>query len=237
MKYYGVYHIYCTNDWKNIFECQLDLLKTSRILNRINKLFITINYTLDSDLDYIKNKISDLNIEIIYSDKKNEFEFPALDFIKSLCDNEECYIFYFHTKGSSICESTKHYYTAAMYRDNPKIGEDNTIELKHLKDCVNDWREYMEYFTIQNFEKCLEALNEYDACGVNLTTQPMKHFSGNFWWSKSSHIKKLPKISSLNKSYRWNAEFWIGMGLGNLYSFHNNHAGYTKRINKETYQI
>jgi hypothetical protein len=56
-----------------------------------------------------------------------------------------------------------------------------------------DWRRYMSYFIAERFDICLEALQTkgYLTCGVLKSNE---EFSGNFWWSKSSHIKKLPKI-------------------------------------------
>ena len=64
----------------------------------------------------------------------------------------------------------------------------------------------MEYFIIQNFKGCLKVLEEYDACGVNLVSSPSNHFSGNFWWSKSSNVKNIGKY----KEYSYNSpEFYI----------------------------
>ena len=222
MKKYGFYHIYCVNDWKDIFENQINKLITSKVLDFIDKMYITINYILDQDLVYIKEKIKNLNVEIVYFSKENKYEFPALEKIKEICKIEDCYVFYFHTKGSSINEKNKTFYH-------------NSSDLKHLKNCVNDWREYMEYFIIENYNKCLDVLSENDACGVNLVSEPSNHFSGNFWWSKSSYINKLHEFSLVNQNHRWNAEFWIGSGNGKLYSFMNNGAGYKKRINREEY--
>lgn len=45
--------------------------------------------------------------------------------------------------------------------------------------------------------------------GPHLITNTPKHFRGNFWWSKSDYIKKLPEISTLNNKDRVVAEMWI----------------------------
>jgi len=104
-------------------------------------------------------------------------------------------------------------------------------DFNHLKNCVNDWREYMEYFIIDKFDSCLFLLSkDYDACGVNLVDDPSWHFSGNFWWAKSDYIKKLPAIDSLDREFRWNAELWIGAAGGKLKSLHDNNAGYKERL-------
>jgi len=56
---------------------------------------------------------------------------------------------------------------------------------------------------------CLNELNHCDAVGVNLQEKendyPL-HYSGNFWWSKSSHIRKLREI---NDNFYNSSEFWI----------------------------
>lgn len=94
--------------------------------------------------------------------------------------------------------------------------------------CIIDWRRYMTYFNVERYQDCLDALNSFDACGVDFVEEPAKHFSGNFWWSNSTYIKTLPSIDEIsNPNYpsilttRHNAEFWLGMGKGkfkNLWS-------------------
>lgn len=225
MKKYGVYHVFCKNDWKIVFQSQIQSLVNSGLLIKIEKLYLTIIYNNEEDLNFINSKINNLNIEIHYTTNKNdEYEFPALNLIKELSEKNDCYLFYIHTKGVSIDESNMKFYH-------------NSVDLNHLKNCVDDWREYMEYFIIKNHELCINSLVNYDACGVNLVKEPTKHFSGNFWWAKSDYVKKLPNLNNLNKNHRWNAEFWIGMGNGKLYNFFKNNAGYTERLNKKDYLL
>ena len=54
--------------------------------------------------------------------------------------------------------------------------------------------------------------------GVDWTTDPDPHYSGNFWWANSNYLKTLPKVQTLNKqnsprviTLRHNAEMYIGM--------------------------
>ena len=73
---------------------------------------------------------------------------------------------------------------------------------------VYDWVEYLSYFNIYNHSECLKELNNCDAIGVNLLQAidcPL-HYSGNFWWSKSSHIRK---INVINDNYYNSPEFWV----------------------------
>ncbi len=78
---------------------------------------------------------------------------------------------------------------------------------------IQSWVDLMEYFAIEDFEKCFKALTMYDTCGVNLSFQPMKHYSGNFWWANSKYIRTRDKFdvskSSLIDDRRWYCEFWL----------------------------
>lgn len=79
---------------------------------------------------------------------------------------------------------------------------------KSLQLSVIHWRQYMSFFLIGQFNKCLKYLNEYDTVGVNYTSVPRCHYSGNFWWCNASYFLKLP--NSIDSSY-WDPEFYIGL--------------------------
>lgn len=78
---------------------------------------------------------------------------------------------------------------------------------------IKSWVDLMEYFCIEKFERCFRALEKYDTCGVNLSYEPMKHYSGNFWWSTSKYIKSRNlfdvSLSSKINDKRWYCEFWL----------------------------
>ena len=76
------------------------------------------------------------------------------------------------------------------------------------------------YFLVKNFETCVNLLNIGDTVGVNAVNDGNLHhkidnenhclcYSGNFWWAKSSHIRKLPKIPEIPKNMIPNNLFWI----------------------------
>ena len=71
---------------------------------------------------------------------------------------------------------------------------------------ITAWRKFMEYFLITKYQTCVEKLETYDTCGANLRTYPQLHYSGNFWWATSDHIKKLP--SRIGSNYL-DPEMWI----------------------------
>ena len=116
---------------------------------------------------------------------------------------EDFYVLYIHTKG------VKRY-----------------IEDDHKYQCISDWVDSLLYFNIQKHGSMMDALNEFDISGIGLITwvppeergkgeekrktlpspgdQPI--FDGNFWWSKSEHIRKLNPV--LNIGYT-GPELWI----------------------------
>ena len=112
---------------------------------------------------------------------------------------------YMHTKGLSHFYGSVKKYT--MYITN-----------------VNTWRKFMEYVCIDQWRECVKDLADNDAVGMNLFKQPFVHYSGNFWWSKGSHIVKLPDpMSDLKNSpapqrpdlsARHQAEAWLAKSSG-----------------------
>lgn len=118
----------------------------------------------------------------------NDFEFPTLTYLRNFCNTMSANVLYIHTKGISTPDNK----------------------------CIEDWRNYMLYFVVEKFAICLDALKTHDSCGVDLRDDPVLHYSGNFWWSKSSYIKTLPVFSDMPVvlSERHKAEFWICSGGG-----------------------
>lgn len=59
------------------------------------------------------------------------------------------------------------------------------------KSC-NDWRLLCDHFTLRKWKINVELLKRFNCVGINYLSYPKKHFSGNFWWTKSEYIKNLP---------------------------------------------
>ena len=214
MKIYGFYHIACMNNWKSVVDDQIETL--SKV--NVNKLFISVIFKDENDLTYIKSKLKDNWIIIKSSDNFKDYEFEILKYMRELSIHEEFLCFYLHTKGVSV-ESTKNFYPIPN-------------GVPHLLKCVEAWRKYMEYFLFNDVNNIINLLKEFDAVGVALIGIPTRHFSGNFWWSKSEYIKTLSK----DFGNRWTAEFWIGKNsTGNLKSLCGIQSSYTRIIKEEEY--
>lgn len=126
----------------------------------------------------------------------NNFEFDTLNLLKQYClSNPNEKVCYIHTKGITTPNN----------------------------DCINDWRKYMSYFVINKYNNCLNLLDQYDTCGVDLVDTPVKHYSGNFWWARADYINKLQNVRDIPTviSERHKCEFWICSGDGKHYSMNN----------------
>ena len=172
----------------------LDIIKDSKLINNVTVIYIC--FIGSEQIPISSNDISEynnnLNIEIIkLSNNLSDFEVPTLNFLYEFCLlNPTHNVLYLHTKN---------------------VG-------KQINLCIEDQIEYMLHFLVNKWHTCVENLNNYDACGVDLRDQPTLHYSGNFWWSRSSNIVSLPSPIEFNNiikypnplnSQRHNQEFWI----------------------------
>lgn len=110
-------------------------------------------------------------------------ETDTLISLKEFCDKNPDYkILYLHTKGAT--------------RQTPG---------------VNSWRLMVEYFVIDKWKECINELDSYDAISCSFGTEPLPHFTANFWWANSSYIESLT-YDLLKSEERDDREFWIGSG-------------------------
>ncbi len=204
MKTYIYFHICCSNNWKEIFNKLLNNIKISGLYNNIDEIRCVILGDINDNI------FKDPKIKIIYNSfDTNIFEFKIMELIYEDSLKEEFNILYIHTKG------IRHF---NQYTENN----------------VKDWVDFLIYYNIQKYKICQEYLSEYDVVGVNLQSYPCWHFSGNFWWSKSSHIKLLNKIKDI--SYN-GPEFYITSKKNGKYLslWNSNINHYDNRYNIDNY--
>ena len=139
------------------------------------------------------------------------YERPILEFMRKQSDILPGKYWYIHTKGIG-------HYKSPNY---------NTI---------SDWRKYMEYFVIKGWRRCVMDLDKYDIAGVNYNTSPSSHFSGNFWWARSSYIKT--NNTEFNYKDYIEPEMWLCKGKSPIgISYHNSHVyHYTQSYNSIMYK-
>jgi len=167
---YGIYFICCINNYLEVIEEQMDILNKG-LLEITNKLIIFItNYNEnDSELDLLFKKYNTEKIIFVKS-PDNLYEKFAINNYKNYINDNDYYLYYFHTKG-------------LKNKEDP---------LFHV---FSSRRKILNFYTLEKYNVNIKLLENYDAVGCSLTLYPKKHFSGNFWWSKSSHVKKLENIN------------------------------------------
>ena len=209
MKLAVFYHMTDFPAGRSIIESQINTIVESGIIEH-SELFFYCNYDI-ANYDWLRERLKDYkNISFIDQHiQPQDWEIPTLKSLKDYCDNvsEETYVLYIHHKGVT------------------HIGN----------EAVNDWRDLMMYLNVTKWRECVEQLdNGHDTAGVLWRgNYHHLHYSGNFWWARSSYIKKLPEVRMpVENNYfgqfglgppgylhKMDAEFWIGLGNPNAYSF------------------
>lgn len=224
MKIYGFYHVLLKNHWQEIVQEQLDCLLKSGLYEASEEIHIGCVGTPEE-----KNKLFDLGLldkysKIVvhyYGEDITQYEFPTLNLLKGYCNQaqEKIACYYFHTKGASFDKSHIRGYEGGNY-----------------------WRRHMNFWNITNWKNALHEIEiGSDVVGVKYrgdksTGNPhaRPHFSGNFFWTYSGYVKKLPPIDSLNKTDRIEAEFWHGSAHPKTFSMCQDWVDYnTKGVFKE----
>jgi hypothetical protein len=114
--------------------------------------------------NYKKNEIFDNLLKndkfIIIVSPDNLYEKFAINNYKKYIPDKNYYLYYFHTKG---------------------VSNNSNIFISR--------RKLLNFYMLEKFNINIKLLNNgYDATGCSLNMYPQKHFSGNFWWSKSTHL-------------------------------------------------
>lgn len=81
--------------------------------------------------------------------------------------------------------------------------------ISHATRNQDDWRMMMQHFLLVNWKKAVDLLEDYDMASVNWRTFPVAHPSGNYWWTRASHLLTLDP-GYLDSEDRWRQEFWTG---------------------------
>ena len=183
------YHCYLINNWKEIVDEQLFLMKQSGLYENSTKISIAVIYHNEQQIEQFNNivkKYDNLNKFNIKFSNQNTYEFQTLYDIKTTCEKNDCHICYFHTKG---------------------VFSEKIIENRG----VRSWRKYLNHFIITKWKDNIEALlSNHDICGVNyeFNTMHNKHvIGGNFFWVNSDYVKSLP-YPNINND-RFVLETWI----------------------------
>ena len=192
--------------WKSVFDDQLSCMIKSNLISEADEITIMGNGN-DSKFQYVI-ELANINPNIKYvnlsKDCQTLFEYPSLTYLDEKCkkSEENFAVFYLHLKGVSD-----------IHWSNPS---------------VHDWRNWLNWATIERWRENYVALEKYDISGPNWDAPPAApwpHYSGNMWWANSNYVSKLtslihPSNFSPNKKsqfkfhghWRYDCEAWIGSG-------------------------
>lgn len=199
IKKYIYVHICCKNNWYQIFENIINFIKVSKLYDVITEIRCCVlgNFDKSKYTLFDDEKITIINKHM----NMKLYERFTLNNLYDDCQKEDFYVLYLHTKG---------------------------ITKQHLRS-VKDWVDYMLYFNTYKHKEIFNLLEKYNAIGVNFfyTNNIPPHFSGNFWWSKSSYIKTLKR--EIGKKY-CDPEFWLcSNNIENFYSLNNSNINHYKQ--------
>lgn len=207
-------HVCCINNWKDVFNQLYYEIKSSGLHDVVSRIKCSVLCEPESKTDieiYFSNLLlSDAKLELLgITCKISLYETHTINLLHTHAteSEEEFNVLYLHTKG--------------VTRTNVNVA---------------DWIKYMIYFNINEYKTCIDKLVDHDAVGVNLVNVYQLHYSGNFWWSKSSHIRKLKRCEHIHYN---SPEFWLTEGKnGNFLSLWDSNINhYNERYQEDKYKI
>lgn len=174
----------CVNDALFRFERTYKKIKNSGLLDKCEKIvLVMVGKYRNEYYEKLSKLIFDNKIEYFFSDvDKSEVSTINLMYEYSInfsSNNEKYNFLYLHSKG---------------------------VTLPHLFQRMIGWMDYMEYFLIEEYERCLEILCHYKSCGVCLR-YGTRIYGGNFWWASSDLISTLKKLPI--DIWRFDCEHWL----------------------------
>jgi len=178
---YIFFHIYCNSTTLDIVRDQATKIIFSGLYDDATAIYCYLAGNKEY-VNILKDYIKTLPKKFVLKDigvDDTTYERFTMTKIKNLVHDSDK-ILYIHTKGVTHVQEKK----------NTK------------SECIYLWRNYMEYYLIRHYKKCLEKLNTHDIVGsIYKKFMIGPHFSGNFWWSTGSYFKKLANEHSIGDMY------------------------------------
>ena len=176
--------MYCVNDCLERFSKTYQKIQDSGLIQHCTSLQVVLN---GPNIGLIVDAIINLpKVNIVVGEPNASGETITLSLIHQHSLNfPEDKILYLHSKGVT----------------------------KNTNKNITAWVDYMEYFLIEKYKRCLDSLEKVQTVGVDYHKEPMKHYSGNFWWANCSYIKTIPSPlegikSTIIADPRWHCEQW-----------------------------
>lgn len=190
------WHICGINHWREIAEDQLKTMRSSGLLDRADRVMVTYLGQDRKEIAWLEAKSRKIEVNN-YSRDTRHYERMCLNGLWDWSQGNDGLVLYMHAKGVS--------------RVNKKRN-------------VWGWRKMLEYFLVENHERCLREMEGLDTLGGNLCIakrdgDPYRpghclHYSGNFWWARTQYIRTLPRIPEdvrldVHGNYIRYTEYWL----------------------------
>ena len=217
-----VYHIGMVGNWRDVVTDQVNSLIKCGLLDAADNLYLT--YSNGDGLWPVQDLLYQLlgdnlhKVKSIEESTQMPWEAPAMNMMLRHCNSspspKEEVVFYFHNKGTSRWSED--------WKSKMDVPESYAYSLY--------WRKYLEYFTIERPQLCLEQLllGGATSCGPNWRPGNMdnfkgrkvpkgkhlitNHYSGNFWSATCEHINHLEPMTG--EMWYTDGELWIGKWEG-----------------------
>jgi hypothetical protein len=214
-------------DWQKAFDMLWTAIKKYGLYKASDEIRVGIGAPNKSVIPDIR--LCDDKIKIVSIGNPKEYERITLHHMRKSSESEDVLYYYLHTKGIT------------------RFGT-------KYEPFVINWIERMLYFNIQHWKKAVKILSDdkYDTYGCDYYNggKPEEifippHYSGNFWWAKSSHIKQLSsKIPyQLNgENYYIAPEVWVATKNDKLFCIYKSGGeigglNYSKIFPENEYKI
>jgi len=198
-------HNYLINDWYRILSNQLQKIKSSGLYHVAKKMHFCA-YGDDENWSKFESFLKAFDKDkkfIIVRHTDNFFEYKTLQYLWDFINkyDKECQILYFHLKG-------------VWSRYNLQVDKNGLRDLSIPTinpDAVKQWKNILEYFTIERWYNCVDILNnEYDTVGPLYNYNPdCPIYTGNFWWANSNHIKNLKRLDFIKDEEPHIETLWV----------------------------
>jgi len=228
------YHLYQINGWETIYTNHIVKLQKSGLYDAADYIFVNVNGNQKMPFELSKVHLN-RNLQGDYST-----EYYALKALYDYSYLNDCKVLFLHSKGVTWSNTSR-------FDSYIKVSEDLEFKVGDIYNNVEHWKNYIEHFSVEKWQRCLELLDEYDTVGtewiqgglVRMIKYDIPHFAGGVWWANSEYVRKLdPNFITNNMILsRFASEFWIGTKNPNYYNFYTcNRNLYLSPILPEEYE-
>ena len=179
----GYIHVCQIGQWQKSFDMIMSSVKSSGLYDASHEIRVGVVNNVVGIID--DKRFHDPKIVLVANGPASDYERTTLLHMRNYPESDPCcQYWYVHTKG-------------IRFFDSP--DEDQ-------KKCVISWINLMIHWNIVYWREASERLKSHDTYGCDYTSNPVPHYSGNFWWANSHYIRTLSH--EIGGCY-CDPEFWL----------------------------